>query len=136
MRLSYLHLELSVFNLPKNQMPSQFQEIPVVDVEELGKRLAENPGNLQLVDVREPEEVAIARLQGFQVLPLSKFEEWSGQIKTRLNPNKETLVICHHGMRSAQMCQWLIDQGFTNVKNIAGGIDAYSAMVDRSIPRY
>ncbi|MFM5983552.1 MAG: rhodanese-related sulfurtransferase, partial [Sphaerospermopsis kisseleviana] len=39
-------------------------------------------------------------------------------------------------MRSAQMCQWLVSQGFTNVKNIIGGIDAYSILVDPVIPRY
>jgi rhodanese-related sulfurtransferase len=39
-------------------------------------------------------------------------------------------------MRSAQMCQWLVAQGFTQVKNITGGIDAYSVAVDRSVPRY
>jgi rhodanese-related sulfurtransferase len=48
----------------------------------------------------------------------------------------ETLVICHHGIRSLQMCQWLQSQGFTNVKNINGGIDAYSLLVDSNIPRY
>ncbi len=48
----------------------------------------------------------------------------------------ETLVLCHHGIRSAQMCQWLVDQGFTNVKNIMGGIDAYSILVDPSVPQY
>ncbi|MHC5832212.1 MAG: rhodanese-like domain-containing protein, partial [Nostoc sp.] len=42
----------------------------------------------------------------------------------------------HHGIRSAQMCQWLIAQGFTNVQNISGGIDAYSLLVDPSIPQY
>jgi len=40
------------------------------------------------------------------------------------------------GMRSAQMCQWLIAQGFTNVKNLAGGIDAYSRRIDSSVPLY
>jgi rhodanese-related sulfurtransferase len=44
--------------------------------------------------------------------------------------------MCHHGIRSAQMCQWLMNQGFTNVKNVAGGIDAYSILVDHSIPQY
>ncbi|PLZ34411.1 rhodanese-related sulfurtransferase, partial [Fischerella thermalis WC559] len=55
---------------------------------------------------------------------------------TRLDPDAETLVLCHHGIRSAQMCQWLVNQGFTNVKNISGGIDAYSMLVDPSIPVY
>lgn len=109
--------------------------IPEIPVEELGKLLAEG-GDRQFVDVREPQELALAEVPGFTNLPLSQFGEWSGTIMTRLDPEKETLVMCHHGMRSAQMCQWLTSQGFTNVKNVAGGIDAYSALVDPSVPRY
>lgn len=108
-----------------------------ITVEELAHRLAEGDrSNLQLIDVREPQELALARLEGFENFPLSSFNEWSSQIQTRLNPEAETLVLCHHGVRSAQMCQWLVYQGFSKVKNIAGGIDAYSLLVDRSVPRY
>ena len=112
------------------------QPIPQISVEELAERISSSPEKLQLIDVREQEEVAIAGLESFANFPLSEFAEWSDQILTRFDPNAETLVLCHHGSRSAQMCQWLINQGFTQVKNIAGGIDAYSLMVDRSIPRY
>ncbi len=115
-----------------NQLPL-FKEITV---EELAKRLAEGDTSLQLIDVREPSEVELAYIEGFEVLPLSQHQQWSSQITTRFNPNAETCVICHHGMRSAQMCQWLRQQGFSNVKNIVGGIDAYSMLVDSSIPRY
>ncbi len=107
-----------------------------ITVEELAERMADAPEDLQLVDVREPEELAIAQVDGFVNLPLSQFQQWSGDIRDRLNPDAETLVMCHHGMRSAQMCQWLINQGFTNVKNISGGIDAYSVAVDHSVPQY
>ncbi len=69
-------------------------------------------------------------------MPLSGFAEWGNEIHTRLDPDAETLVLCHYGIRSAQMCQWLVNQGFTNVKNISGGIDAYSMLVDPSIPVY
>lgn len=110
--------------------------IPQISVEELALRLAEPDEMLQLIDVREPEEVAIAYIEGFEVLPLSQFTEWSVEIATRFNPAGETLVICHHGMRSAQMCQWLRNNGFTNVKNIVGGIEAYACSVDLSLPRY
>lgn len=110
--------------------------ITQISVEELALRLADKDKNLQLIDVRELEEVAIAYLEGFEVLPLSQYEAWSQQIKNRFNPDAETLVMCHHGIRSAQMCQWLRNQGFTNVKNIAGGIDAYSLLVDPNLPRY
>jgi rhodanese-related sulfurtransferase len=112
------------------------QLIPQISVEELVQLMSESPEGLQLIDVREEEEVAIASIEGFENLPLSAFAEWSDQIHTRFDPDAETLVLCHHGGRSAQMCQWLLRQGFTHVKNVAGGIDAYSIIVDPSIPRY
>ncbi|AUT04404.1 rhodanese-related sulfurtransferase [Nostoc sp. CENA543] len=112
------------------------QPITQISVEELAQRLAANDASIQLIDVREPQEVALAKISGFVNLPLSEFTQWSEQIPTKFDPDAETLVLCHHGMRSAQMCQWLMAQGFTNVKNIAGGIDAYSLVVDSSIPQY
>jgi rhodanese-related sulfurtransferase len=112
------------------------QSIPQISVEDLARRMQESAEGLQLIDVREQQEVAIAYLQGFEVLPLSEFAEWSDQIHTRFDLNAETLVLCHHGVRSAQMCQWLMNQGFKNVKNVTGGIDAYSLIVDASIPQY
>lgn len=111
-------------------------EIVQISVTELADRMAQAPGSLQLIDVREPEELAIAQIQGFTNLPLSQFGEWSGQIQTQFDPHAETLVLCHHGMRSAQMCHWLQSQGFTHVKNVSGGIEAYSVRVDDTIPRY
>jgi len=112
------------------------QPIPQISVEQLAERIAESADSLQLIDVRETQEIAIAHIDGFEVLPLSEFTEWSPQIPTRFDSETETLVLCHHGMRSAKMCQWLMSQGFTNVKNVVGGIDAYSLLVDESIPRY
>lgn len=107
-----------------------------VSVESFAQRQADAGSDLQLLDVRESQELAIASLQGFQHFPLSGFADWSPTIGTQLNPDGETYVLCHHGMRSAQMCQWLLQQGFTNVKNITGGIDAYALLVDPSVPRY
>lgn len=110
------------------------ESISEISVEALADRLTD-PTTRQLLDVREPQEVAIAHLREFENLPLSEFPAWSNQIN-RLDPHAETIVLCHHGIRSAQVCQWLLDQGFTNVKNVAGGIEAYSLKVDPSIPRY
>ncbi|MGB3534569.1 MAG: rhodanese-like domain-containing protein [Microcoleaceae cyanobacterium] len=113
------------------------QPIPEISVKELGQRLtAGSTENLQLVDVREDVEIRQASIDGFINLPLSQSQQWSQNIQQYLEPEIETLVLCHHGMRSAQMCQWLIAQGFKNVKNITGGIDAYSTLVDTDIPRY
>jgi rhodanese-related sulfurtransferase len=120
-------------------MSTQFfgQPIAQISVEELALCLQSgSKENLQLVDVREPEEVAIARLESFDILPLSQFAEWADSIATRFDPHAETIVMCHHGIRSAQMCQWLSHQGFTNVKNVAGGIDAYSLLIDPTVPQY
>lgn len=108
-----------------------------ISVKELAQRLAtEEVQSLQLIDVREPSEWEIAHLPHFVLLPLSKFEEWSPQVCQLLDPTKETLVLCHHGVRSAQVGHWLLQQGFCNVKNVVGGIDAYAAMVDLNLPRY
>jgi rhodanese-related sulfurtransferase len=107
-----------------------------ITVQELAVRLAGERQNLQLIDVRERDEVEIAAIEGFEILPLSEYDQWSVTFAEKFDPHNETLVLCHHGMRSAQMCQWLINQGFTNVKNIGGGIDAYAYVVDPNMPKY
>ena len=113
--------------------PQQFSEI---SVEVLHQKLQEESGDLQLIDVREPNEVAIAFIPNFKVFPLSQYSVWGQTIAQDLDPHAETYVLCHHGVRSAQMCAWLTQQGFTSVNNIAGGIDAYSLRVDATIPQY
>ncbi|NEP18664.1 MAG: rhodanese-related sulfurtransferase [Leptolyngbya sp. SIO4C1] len=112
------------------------ERIEQIDVETFAQRLLTEGETLQLIDVREPQEVAIAALPNFIHLPLSEYIDWADKILIELDPAIETIVICHHGMRSAQMCQWLLRQGFQNVKNLIGGIDAYAVAVDPSIPRY
>lgn len=110
--------------------------LPETDVETLAQKLATDPSAIQLIDVREPHELEVASVPHFVNLPLSQFPDWSGTIHTQFDNEAETIVMCHLGMRSAQMCQWLIGQGFTNVKNLSGGIDAYSRRIDRTVPLY
>lgn len=119
-------------------MAAQFSNQPIAEitVEELAQLLQESPNDVQFIDVREPRELELTSLPGFQSFPLSEYEEWSTDIHSRLSADKPTVVMCHHGMRSAQMCQWLMSQGFSQVSNVTGGIDAYSAIVDPSTPRY
>ena len=112
-----------------------YSPIPEIDVEQLATMMASNP-SLQLIDVRERNEIDYAAIPGFDLYPLSEFEQWSDRILTELKPEAETIVICHHGMRSAQLCQWLSMRGFSQVKNVIGGIDAYSRLIDSSIRRY
>ncbi len=112
------------------------QPIPQINVNEFCEQLETADSPPQLIDVREPNEVEMAYVEGFEVLPLSQFSQWSDNIHQRFDADRETFVICHHGVRSQQMCQWLRAQGFTNVKNIIGGIEAYSVYINPSIPRY
>ncbi|CAL8464709.1 g4244 [Coccomyxa elongata] len=92
--------------------------------------------DVQLVDVREEEEQSIASLPGFQLMPLSRFQEWGPVVTEMLDPSKTTLVLCHHGVRSFRAASFLAQQGFQDVRNISGGIDAYSRVADSSVPLY
>jgi rhodanese-related sulfurtransferase len=85
----------------------------------------------ELLDVREPWEFELARIEGSRLIPLS---ELPGRF-TELDPAAETVVICHHGSRSAYVTQALERAGFAKVLNLEGGLDAY-ADVDESVPRY
>jgi rhodanese-related sulfurtransferase len=112
-----------------------------ITVQELAERLASSRQdsqmqNIQLIDVRERDEVEIAAIEGFEILPLSEYDQWGVDFHTKFDPHVETLVLCHHGMRSGQMCQWLVNQGFTNVKNIGGGIDAYAYAIEPNMAKY
>lgn len=98
---------------------------------ELDERLKRGEEVL-LVDVREPEEHTIARLETARLLPLSRFPEWADA----LDPEDEIVFMCHHGIRSAQVCAFLARQGFKRLYNLEGGIDRWSYEVDSSIPRY
>jgi rhodanese-related sulfurtransferase len=88
--------------------------------------------DLLLVDVREPEEYELARIEGARLLPLSLFNEWA----TTLDPERETVFLCHHGVRSAQVCAFLSRQGLDKIYNLAGGIDRWSTEIDPTVPRY
>jgi len=87
---------------------------------------------LVLLDVREQWEYDLAKLTGSILVPLGTLP----QSMAKLNRDAEIIAICHHGMRSADATNFLLQQGFANVKNLVGGIDAWSVQVDGSVPRY
>ncbi len=107
-----------------------------ISVQALGHYLASGDESVQLVDVREVEELEIVAIPGFINLPLSQFQAWQPQISDLLNPDQEVWVLCHHGVRSAQFCYWLQQQGYGHVKNISGGIDAFVRQVNQNLPLY
>ena len=85
-----------------------------------------------LLDVRDPDEVATASVPGAITIPMQDIP----QRVDELDRNATIAVMCHHGGRSARVAQFLSGQGFTDVYNIDGGIDAYAKRIDSSIPRY
>ena len=85
-----------------------------------------------LLDVREAWEFRFCHIENSLELPM-------GSVPTRyveLEPERETVVICHHGMRSQQVAVFLEGRGFENLVNLTGGVDAWAALVDPAMPRY
>jgi rhodanese-related sulfurtransferase len=106
------------------------REIGDISPAELKSRL-ERGDRPFILDVREPWEVALARFDGAINVPM-------GDVPARLcelDPDAEIVILCHHGIRSAQVAAYLAHQGFDRVRNLAGGIDAISA-IDPAVPRY
>ena len=105
--------------------------IPAITPRELKDRF--DKGNtLFLLDVREPWEYALAKLDGSHLIPLGTLPHSLG----KLDRNTEIVAYCHHGMRSADAAGFLLQQGYTSVKNLVGGIDAWSVQIDPTVPRY
>jgi adenylyltransferase/sulfurtransferase len=102
-----------------------------VEPAELARAMAEGD-DIQIVDVREPAEWAIARLPGAREIPLGQLAGRLGE----LDPRKEVVAFCHHGGRSLRAVELLRGAGFNGAKSLAGGIDAWAASVDPTLARY
>ena len=89
-------------------------------------------GEAVLIDVREPWEVQTASVAGAKNIPM-------GDVASRqqeLDPEKNILVMCHHGVRSLKVTNWLREHGYEKAQSVRGGIDAWSKKVDPSVPVY
>lgn len=102
-------------------------------VDELREKQARGDEFL-LVDVRTAEELAIASVDGARHLPLDEISMRAEEIADW--KEKEVVCMCHHGMRSARAQQILLSAGFTQVRNLTGGIHAWSVHIDPSVPQY
>ncbi len=96
------------------------------------RRLLDAGHPLLLLDVREPEEVALVRLPGSVHIAMG---EIPGRVH-ELDPDADIVVYCHHGVRSASVVSFLAQRDFASVANLSGGIDAWAQTVDPSLPRY
>jgi adenylyltransferase/sulfurtransferase len=103
-----------------------------VSVQEM-KRALENPSlGIQVLDVREPDEYAIAHVDGVPLVPMSEL----AQRFSELNPEQTYYIHCHSGGRSLRAVQFLRQQGFKSVKSVKGGITAWSREIDPGVPTY
>jgi monothiol glutaredoxin len=93
--------------------------------------LLESGAAIELVDVRTEEERAFAAIDGARLLDRAYHD-------ALLQLDRETPLVfqCHHGIRSQRAAEYFQQQGFTNLCNLSGGIDAWSMLVDPSVPRY
>jgi len=103
-----------------------------VTVQDMKRALDDPKSGIKVIDVREPDEYEIAHVEGAQLLPL-------GQLQARfteLDPNQQYYLHCHHGGRSMRALQFLRQQGFKYLKNVKGGISAWSDEIDHNVPKY
>src|SRR2546430_375204 len=107
------------------------QAVPAISVHEL-KRRTETREAFELIDVREPFEYEIARIDGAKLIPLGEIAERMDELQRE----QQIVVHCHSGKRSAHAVRLLQQRGFSNVYNLEGGIDAWSDQIDPSVPKY
>ena len=99
--------------------------------EELKKRLDAGEKPI-LLDVREPWEFSICKIEGSVNISMSEPEK----LISELNANDEIIAICHHGMRSFQVCNYLENNAFNKVLNLDGGIDSWAKTIDTDMAQY
>jgi rhodanese-related sulfurtransferase len=96
------------------------------------KSLQDGAQELILLDVREPWEYQTCRIEGSTLVPMNTIPARVHE----LDPATETVVICHHGARSFQVASYLERNGFSNLYNLQGGVNAWADQVEPAMPRY
>src|SRR5437773_6473502 len=107
------------------------ETIPAISAHELKRKLDAHEA-FELIDVREPFEYEIERIDGAKLIPLAEIGERTGELQRE----QPIVVHCHSGTRSAQAVRLLQRRGFSNVYNLEGGIDAWSDQIDPTVAKY
>ncbi len=97
------------------------------------KATLDRSGTFTLLDVREPWEFDAASIVGSTHIPMGDVPSRAHQ---ELDPDEHIVVVCHHGVRSLSVTNWLRQQGFENAQSMRGGIDAWSRQIDGKVPLY
>ena len=90
---------------------------------------------LHLIDVRQPEEYQIARIDGGELVPMNTVPSAVQELEAKAD-DAPLVVYCHHGVRSLNVVNWLRGQGISDCRSMAGGIDRWSLEIDPRVPRY
>lgn len=114
-----------------NQENEKQYGVQQIDVKQLAQKM-QNGEDFILLDVREAFELEISKLNKFIHIPMNEIYEKHEQ----LDKHKEIIVICRTGNRSNKVSAYLMNKGFSNVKNLAGGINAYAEEIDPNITVY
>jgi adenylyltransferase/sulfurtransferase len=103
-----------------------------VTVQDMKKALDDPKLGIRVLDVREPDEHQIAKVDGVPLFPLSALP----QMFTKLDPNQQYYIHCKSGVRSLKALKFLREQGFKYLKSVKGGISAWSDEIDHGVPKY
>ncbi|MBL4743758.1 MAG: rhodanese [Cycloclasticus sp.] len=104
----------------------------IISAIELNSLLQSDDKKPLLLDVREPNEYEYCHIDNSMLMPMQSIPNQLDQL-----PKDEMIVtICHHGMRSQQVAQFLLDNGFSHVTNLSGGVHAWATSVDNDMPTY
>lgn len=125
-------LEKTAYAPPACPTPFPMSAAPLEITVEEASRLLAGPTPPVLIDVREPDEFAVCRIEGARLVPMNTVAARLAEIPQ----DRPVLVQCHHGGRSMKVTQFLRAKGFAQVSNLQGGIEAWSLRVDPKVPRY
>lgn len=99
---------------------------------EVKRRLAAGEA-FQFIDVREPAEYELCRIEGATLIPMRDIPQQFERLEVSPAP---LVVFCHHGVRSLRVVTWLQEQGIEDCQSMSGGIEAWSVEIDPAVPRY
>lgn len=103
-----------------------------ISTEELQSLFASG-SDVVVVDVREPWEIQTAHLAGTLNIPMNDIP---ARFREEFDPERHTVILCHHGVRSMNVTAWLRQQGFDKVQSLRGGIDRWAREIDPKVPVY
>ena len=115
----------------KSEKASHTLEFEITPEE--AKALQTRETQFTLLDVREPWEFELSKIADSKLIPMGDIPSRAHQ---ELDPDGHIVVVCHHGVRSMSVTNWLRQQGFENAQSLRGGIDAWSRQVDVKVPTY